>query len=77
MEEFHFDGFRFDGVGSMMYFHHGNEPMDSREKYFGQGVEYDAITYLQLANKFIDKPISKLLLIHKVNIDRHDRFGRF
>jgi len=53
MEEFHFDGFRFDGVGSMMYFHHGNEPMDSREKYFGQGVEYDAITYLQLANKLI------------------------
>jgi 1,4-alpha-glucan branching enzyme len=53
MEEFHFDGFRFDGVGSMMYFHHGNEPIDSREKYFRQGVEYDAITYLQLANKLV------------------------
>jgi 1,4-alpha-glucan branching enzyme len=53
MEEFHFDGFRFDGVGSMMYFHHGNESIDSREKYFGQGVEYDAITYLQLANKLV------------------------
>lgn len=51
IREFHFDGFRFDGVGSMMYFHHGNEPIDSREKYFSQGVEWDAITYLQLANK--------------------------
>ncbi|MDY0102611.1 MAG: alpha amylase C-terminal domain-containing protein [Lentimicrobium sp.] len=51
MEEFHFDGFRFDGVGSMMYFHHGNEPIDTPEKYFSQGVEWDAITYLQLANK--------------------------
>ncbi|MCB2219147.1 MAG: alpha amylase C-terminal domain-containing protein [Bacteroidetes bacterium] len=53
LDEFHFDGFRFDGVGSMMYYHHGNEPIDSREKYFRQGVEWDAITYLQLANKLI------------------------
>ena len=50
MEEFHFDGFRFDGVGSMMYYHHGMESIDSQEKYFRQGVEWDAITYLQLAN---------------------------
>lgn len=50
MEEFHFDGFRFDGVGSMMYYHHGMEAIDSQEKYFRQGVEWDAITYLQLAN---------------------------
>lgn len=53
LEEFHFDGFRFDGVGSMMYFHHGLESIDSQEKYFRQGVEYDAITYLQLANKLV------------------------
>ena len=52
-EEFHFDGFRFDGVGSMMYFHHGDETIDSRDKYFKQGVEFDAITYLQLANELI------------------------
>jgi len=51
LEEFHFDGFRFDGVGSMMYFHHGLETIDSRDKFFRQGVEYDAITYLQLANR--------------------------
>ena len=53
MEEYHFDGFRFDGVGSMMYYHHGLETIDSREKYFRQGVEWDAITYLQLANDLI------------------------
>jgi len=53
MTEFRFDGFRFDGVGSMMYYHHGLEVIDSREKYFRQGVEFDAITYLQLANKLI------------------------
>ena len=53
MNEFHFDGFRFDGVGSMLYFHHGNEPIDDRDKYFNQGVEWDAILYLQLANELI------------------------
>ncbi len=53
LEEFHFDGFRFDGVGSMMYYHHGDEPISSRDMFFTQGVEYDAITYLQLANHLI------------------------
>ncbi len=52
-KEFRFDGFRFDGVGSMMYHHHGLETIDSREKYFSEGVEWDAITYLQLANTLI------------------------
>jgi 1,4-alpha-glucan branching enzyme len=50
LKEFHFDGFRFDGVGSMLYFHHGDEPIDTIDKYFNQGVEFDAVTYLQLAN---------------------------
>lgn len=53
MEEFHFDGFRFDGVTSMMYFHHGNTEFGAREKYFTDGVEFDAITYLQLANTLV------------------------
>jgi 1,4-alpha-glucan branching enzyme len=50
LKEFRFDGFRFDGVGSMMYFHHGDETIDNQKKYFTDGVEYDALTYLQLAN---------------------------
>lgn len=53
MEEFRFDGFRFDGVGSMMYFHHGNTPITGPLDYFINGVEWDAITYLQLANHLI------------------------
>lgn len=53
MEEFHFDGFRFDGVTSMMYFHHGYTTFDSQDKFFKEGVEWDAITYLQLANALI------------------------
>lgn len=55
LDEFHFDGFRFDGVGSMMYYHHGLETIDSREKYFRQGVEWDALTYLQLANDLVHR----------------------
>lgn len=53
LKEFHFDGFRFDGVTSMMYFHHGNTNFGDRDKYFTDGVEFDAITYLQLANTLI------------------------
>jgi len=63
MQEFHIDGFRFDGVGSMMYYHHGNEPIDNRDKYFKQGVEWDAITYLQLANKLIQQVNNRAISI--------------
>ena len=53
MQEFRFDGFRFDGVGSMMYFHFGNIGEFNPWKYFTDGVEFDAVTYLQLANKLV------------------------
>lgn len=53
MEEFHFDGFRFDGVTSMLYHHHGNISFDHYDKYFKEGVEWDAVTYLKLANDLI------------------------
>lgn len=53
MREFHVDGFRFDGVTSMMYFHHGYIDTWDRDSYFGDGVEWDAVTYLQLANTLI------------------------
>lgn len=49
MEEFRFDGFRFDGVTSMLYEHHGNIAFDHYDKYFYDGVDPDAIVYLQLA----------------------------
>lgn len=53
LEEFHFDGYRFDGVTSMLYFHHGHTSFDHYDKYFKEGVDWDAVTYLQLANDLI------------------------
>ncbi|MBR4994563.1 MAG: alpha amylase C-terminal domain-containing protein [Alistipes sp.] len=53
MEEFRFDGFRFDGVTSMLYYHRGYIDFDSREKFFDEGVDLDAITYLTLANRLV------------------------
>jgi 1,4-alpha-glucan branching enzyme len=53
LKEFHFDGFRFDGVTSMLYFDHGYRDIWERDGYFLNGVEWDAITYLQLANTLV------------------------
>ncbi len=53
MNEYHFDGFRFDGVTSMIYHHHGYTEFDSRDKFFDAGVNEDAICYLTLANRLI------------------------
>ena len=49
LENFHFDGFRFDGVTSMLYHHHGSASFGQRAAYFSQ-TDNDAIAYLQLAN---------------------------
>ena len=54
MEEYHFDGFRFDGVTSMLYHNHGlGVDFDSDTKYFSMNTDTEAITYLQLANQLI------------------------
>ncbi|GAA4034906.1 alpha amylase C-terminal domain-containing protein [Hymenobacter glaciei] len=50
LEEFHFDGFRFDGVTSMLYHHHGEGvAFVGYDNYFGPAADEDAILYLQLA----------------------------
>ena len=54
MEEYHFDGFRFDGVTSMLYLDHGlGSDFNSDSKYFSMNTDTEAITYLQLANELI------------------------
>jgi 1,4-alpha-glucan branching enzyme len=53
LDEFHFDGYRWDGVTSILYLHHGNITFDNLEKYFKDGVDWDAVIYLQLANQLI------------------------
>ena len=53
-EEFHFDGFRFDGVTSMIYQNHGlGENFTSYNKYFSLNTDVEAVTYLQLATELI------------------------
>jgi 1,4-alpha-glucan branching enzyme len=54
LDEFHFDGFRFDGVTSMLYRHHGlGVSFGNYAQYFDDSVDTDAFTYLALANKLI------------------------
>ncbi len=54
LEEYHFDGFRFDGITSMLYHDHGlGTDFCSNDKYFSMNTHTEAITYLQLANELI------------------------
>ncbi len=58
LEEFKFDGFRFDGVTSMLYYSHGlGEAFCNYNDYYNGHQDDNAICYLSLAN----------LLIHEVN----------
>lgn len=53
-EEFGFDGFRFDGVTAMIYFHRGyTDLFGTHRNYFGEEVDEDALIYLRLANDLL------------------------
>ncbi|MDR1654294.1 MAG: alpha amylase C-terminal domain-containing protein [Prevotellaceae bacterium] len=54
LEEYHFDGYRFDGVTSMLYRSHGlGEDFSNYDSYYNLNQDGDAICYLTLANKLI------------------------
>ncbi|MBR2834644.1 MAG: alpha amylase C-terminal domain-containing protein [Coriobacteriales bacterium] len=54
MDEFHFDGFRFDGVTSMLYLNHGlGQSFSGLGDYFTMNTDVEAVTYLQLANELV------------------------
>ncbi len=54
LDEFNFDGYRFDGVTSMLYHHRGlGTAFTDYSSYFDGSVDVDALAYLALSNKII------------------------
>lgn len=64
LEEYKFDGFRFDGVTSMLYYSHGiGEDFVGYESYFNGHQDDNAICYLTLANRLIHEVNPKAITI--------------
>eukprot|EP00889_Picochlorum_renovo_P000037 jgi/Picre1/27067/NNA_000037.t1 len=55
VDEFKFDGYRFDGVTSMMYHHHGLQTTftGNYDEYFGMSTDVEAVVYLMLMNNML------------------------
>ena len=64
MEEYHFDGFRFDGITSMLYLDHGlGVSFTGPEQYFSGNTDTEAVTYLQLAADLVKSVNPNAVLI--------------
>ncbi|KIW68069.1 1,4-alpha-glucan-branching enzyme [Phialophora macrospora] len=65
MEEYQFDGFRFDGVTSTLYTHHGIGTGFSGgyHEYFGPAVDEEGVVYLMLANEMLHSIYPKCITI--------------
>ncbi|PWW74916.1 glycoside hydrolase family 13 protein [Tuber magnatum] len=65
MEEYRFDGFRFDGVTSILYTHHGIGTGFSGgyHEYFGGNVDEEGVVYLMLANEMIHESFPEAITI--------------
>lgn len=70
MEYYKFDGFRFDGVTSMLYHDHGlgHGFGGDYPDYFGLGVDTDSLIYLMLANDMLHSIYPGVITIAEVNI---------
>lgn len=64
LEDYKFDGYRFDGVTSMLYYSHGlEESFSGYEDYYNDRQDLDAVCYLTLANKLIHEVNPKAITI--------------
>ena len=64
LEEFRFDGYRFDGITSMLYWDHGiNKDFTEYSLYYDGNHDESAITYLALANRVIHQVDSEAITI--------------
>ncbi|WKT49940.1 Glycosyl hydrolase, family 13, catalytic domain [Fusarium oxysporum f. sp. vasinfectum] len=65
MDEYQFDGFRFDGVTSMLYVHHGMGTGFSGgyHEYFGADVDEEAVVYMMLANEMLHELYPEVITI--------------
>ena len=64
IDEYHFDGFRFDGVTSMLYHDHGlGVGFSNLSMYFTMNTDVEAVTYLQLASELVHEVKPEALLI--------------
>lgn len=65
LDEFQFDGFRFDGVTSMLYHHHGINMSFTGDysDYFSLATNVDAVVYLMLANRLVHDLLPDAIII--------------
>lgn len=65
LEEYQTDGFRFDGVTSMLYHHHGKGVgfTGGYHEYFNENLDLDALAYLTMANMIAYEVNDKSILI--------------
>lgn len=64
LDEYRFDGFRFDGATSMIYRNHGlGQAFTSYDDYFGGNIDQDALVYLRMANQLVHDVNSSAITI--------------
>ncbi|PIO61151.1 hypothetical protein TELCIR_17333 [Teladorsagia circumcincta] len=65
VEEYGFDGFRFDGVTSMIYHSHGmsDDFSGGYPMYFGLNADTDSLVYLMLSNDFLHKKYPEIVTV--------------